>query len=439
MEFDNSKPNSRPNDGELFLHDTKGKIQTHPAKGFAELETLLLKENNFLAINKLMKVSKFIRDQSCCSVMCALLLSLLLPLSASSIKRHKNIDTTRELGLNLLAQPLTVRWRYETNVTLNLTPAFDADRVYLPLGGGTIIALKAQDGQLYWRSDLGGELSASPVADDTTVFVASESVGPAKAGPPAAALRALGREGGVTQWMTPLVKPLRGGLTLSGDKLFAGGVDGRAYAFDKHTGGVFWSIPLGTSFSGRPVVEKARVYLGNEDGSMVALEESTGKVLWRYQTKGPIHGSAAVADGVVFFGSGDGYVYAISAEKGRLIWRKRTGAGVEAVALEGDSLVAASLDNFAYVLNLKGAMVWKRQLPGRIPSQPLTHEGAALFTPLSSSAAVVLAIRDGKQVNSLPTGEEMTSSASPIRVGDAVIVTTEHSLLAFAPPQNGAK
>src|SRR5689334_24483684 len=111
----------------------------------------------------------------------------------------------------LLAQPLTVRWRYESNVTLNLTPAFDNERIYLPLAGGTIVALKASDGQLFWRSDMGGELSASPVADDSAIYVASEITTPQ--GEPkgsSGALRALGREGGVTQWMTPLVKPLRG-------------------------------------------------------------------------------------------------------------------------------------------------------------------------------------------------------------------------------------
>ena len=67
----------------------------------------------------------------------------------------------------LLSQPLTVRWRYQSDVTLNLTPAFDKERVYLPLAGGTIVALKATDGQLYWRSEMGGELSASPVADES--------------------------------------------------------------------------------------------------------------------------------------------------------------------------------------------------------------------------------------------------------------------------------
>jgi len=78
-------------------------------------------------------------------------------------------------------------------------------------------------------------------------------------------------------------------------------------------------------------------------------------------------------------------------------------------------------------------MVWRKLLPGRISSQPLAVDEAALFTPLSSNIAIVLALRDGKQLNTLPTGEEMTSSAAPFIVGDAVLVTTEHGLLAFAP------
>jgi outer membrane protein assembly factor BamB len=235
---------------------------------------------------------------------------------------------------------------------LNLTPAFDNERIYLPLAGGAIVALKAKDGQLYWRSEMGGELSASPVADDVSIYVASETVGQPNA--PAGALRALGREGGVTQWMTPLVRPLRGALTISGGKLFAGGSDGRAYAFDKHTGGVLWSIPFALVFSAQPVVKDGKVYLGSEDGTLLALDEATGRLLWRYRTQGAIHGPVAVTKDRVFFGSGDGYIYALSVEKGRMKWRKRTGAGVESVVLTDDALLAASLDNFAYLSNLKG-------------------------------------------------------------------------------------
>src|SRR5712691_5644443 len=144
----------------------------------------------------------------------------------------------------LLSQPMTIGWRYESNpaLTLNLTPAFDSERVYLPLAGGIMVSLKAANGELNWRSEMGGELSASPVADERGVYVASET-GKSESGARRAtgALRALGREGGVTQWMRTLAMPLRGSLTLSNGKLIAGGSDGKIYSFDSRNGEARWS------------------------------------------------------------------------------------------------------------------------------------------------------------------------------------------------------
>jgi len=340
-----------------------------------------------------------------------------------------------------LSQPLTVAWRYNSNLTLNLTPAFDKERIYLPLAGGTIVSLKAADGQLNWRSEMGGELSASPAADDHGVYVASETGKPESGARRATgALRALGREGGVTQWMRTLAVPLRGTLTVSDGKLFAGGDDGKIFAFGSKTGELKWTYDYGAPFKGQPVVSGGRVYIGSEDGNLLTLDESTGKLLWHYRTKGPVRGPVANVRDVVYFGSGDAYVYAVNVQTGKLIWRKRTGAGVQAVARAEEELLVASFDNFVYKFSLAGARVWKRQLPGRISSQPLVRSSGALFTPLSSSNGVVLEIRAGRQVNYLPVGEEITSSASSIAVGDTVLLTAEHGLLAFrqpreAPPQ----
>ena len=100
------------------------------------------------------------------------------------------------------------------------------------------------------------------------------------------ALRALGREGGVTQWMRTLAMPLRGALTLGNGKLFAGGSDGKVYAFDSSNGEALWSFDYGAPFNSQPVVSGSRVYIGSEDGNLLALDEDTGKLLWRYRTKG---------------------------------------------------------------------------------------------------------------------------------------------------------
>jgi eukaryotic-like serine/threonine-protein kinase len=335
-----------------------------------------------------------------------------------------------------LSQPLTVRWRYATNETLNLTPAADSERIYLPLAGGVIVSLNASDGHLYWKSEIGGEFSASPAADDKAVYVAGETTDTAGAErPTSGSLRALGREAGVTLWLTELPVPIRGSLVMNDLKIFAGTSNGGFYSIDKATGGVDWFAQIGSAFNCTPTLSGDVIYVGSEDGTLLAVEQATGKVRWRFMTGGPVRGPMAVNEGTVYFGSGDGYVYAVQESDGHLHWRTRTGAGVQAVKSVARGLLAASFDNFVYLLNFqRGKSLWKRQLPGRITAQPATADDGALFTPLSGDAGVVLALRDGKQVNSLPTGDASNTAASPLIVSDAVLLTTDQGLLAFSQP-----
>jgi outer membrane protein assembly factor BamB len=335
-----------------------------------------------------------------------------------------------------LSAPLTVRWQYDSDFTVNLTPAADGERIYLPLAGGTLVSLRSTDGQLFWKTDIGGELSASPVADQRGVYIASETIGVRSDVPRAlGALRLLGSEGGVTLWMRTLPMPLRGVLAMSETALFGGASDGRVYAVLKKSGEVAWMMQHSAPFSSQPVLNGARLYIGCDDGNLFALNQATGKTIWRYRTRGPVRGRPVVVNGVVYFGSEDGYVYALMEDTGRLRWRKRTGAGVQAVAAAGGGILVASLDNFVYFLSLNhGDQVWKRQLPGRLASQPLIAVDGALFTPLSGDAGVVLDPRDGKQINTLPIGEDNNTSAAPIIAGELVFLTTRHGLMAFSRP-----
>lgn len=363
-------------------------------------------------------------------------LTLSLTVGVGSLLAQTDTETKPKVRSVDLSQPLTVAWRYNSNLTLNLTPAFDKDRVYLPLAGGTIVSLKAGNGQLNWKSEMGGELSASPAADDRGVYVASETGKPETGARRATgALRALGREGGVTQWMRTLARPIRGSLTLNDGKLFANSDDGKVYAIDSRSGTLDWTYDYGTAFNGHPVVSEGQVYVGSEDGNLLALDARSGKLLWRYKTRGRVRGPVANGRGIVYFGSGDAYVYAVNVQTGKLLWRKRTGAGVEAVVRDGEELLVASLDNFVYKFAITGSRLWKKQLPGRISSQPLIVGDGALFTPLSSTNGVVLELRNGRQVNSLPVGEEITTSAASIAVVDTVLLTSENGLLAFRQPQ----
>src|SRR6266480_3499817 len=161
-----------------------------------------------------------------------------------------------------LSQPLTVRWRYASSATLNLTPATDNDRIYLPLAGGSIVSLSANEGQLYWKSEVGGEFSASPAADNRALYVASETTAAESANRPATgSLRALGREAGVTLWLKTLPVPIRGSLAMSDERIFAGASNGGFYSIDKATGNVVWFVQVGSAFNCSPVISSHGVYV----------------------------------------------------------------------------------------------------------------------------------------------------------------------------------
>jgi outer membrane protein assembly factor BamB len=333
-----------------------------------------------------------------------------------------------------LSHPLTVKWRYASDQASNFTPATDEKTVFLPLAGGTLVALNLADGQLRWKAEAGGEFSAAPVVDEHVVYVATQYPGVEK-NTIRGTLQALSKDTGITLWMRTLQSPVRGSLAAGPASLFAGAANGSVYAFDKSTGRTGWVNQYGDEFDAQPMLSGNRLYIGSLGGWLSALDQSNGNVVWRYRARGPIHGSIAITNSTVFFGSGDSYVYAVKERQGKLLWKRRTGAGVQAVAAVDSGLLASSLDNFAYFLSLKkGAVLWRQLLPGRIPARPVTATDGALFTPLSTDSAIVLNLKDGKPLNTLRIGEENTSSAAPVAAGNLVLLTTQHGLLAFSAP-----
>ena len=333
-----------------------------------------------------------------------------------------------------LSRPLTLKWKVETTETLNFAPAASQNNVYLPLGGGRIISLRLEDGELNWKADLGGFVSAAPDADESGVFVATEtpSLPGSKYLQATGALRALGRLSGVGLWMRTLPAPLRGSLVSNEKMLFGGAADGRLYAIRKQTGEIVWVRQFTSPFGSAPVLHANLLFVCDEEGQVLALEQSSGRTVWRYRTRKMSRSSPSVSDAFVYLGSTDGYVYALENVTGRVRWRARTGAAVQAVQLAGRCVLATSLDNFVYCLSpQRGTRLWKRQMAGRIVARPLVTEQDVLLSPLAGDETVVLDLQDGKKTNSIPTGEDNNTGASPILSGNTLLLTTRKGLEAY--------
>jgi outer membrane protein assembly factor BamB len=356
------------------------------------------------------------------------LLLLALPLAALS---------DPPVGQNLadLARPVYVRWLFKAEGVTNYTPAADNERVYLPLGNGSVISLRLTDGGLVWKSDIGGALSASPAVDKRNVFVASESLPTPKSVYPQATgvLRALSRQSGLTSWMRTLPSPVRGFIKLNSENLFVTSSDGRLYALRKETGEIRWIKYNSSPFSTLNLLDGNTLYACDSYGDIISIEPDSGKTLWRYRTRKQLRAPVAVYGSMIYAGTADGFVYAIDRATGRLRWRVRAGAAIQAVLAGEKWVLATSLDNFVYCLSPQnGAKSWKRQLAGRVTAPPLVLNNHVLLAPLVGDECLVLNLEDGKKVNSIYVGEDNNTEAAPLLTTDALLLTTREGLLALS-------
>lgn len=366
------------------------------------------------------------------------LLFTLLTLSALPSPAARPSPADEQLSLT---SPLVGRWEYGTDQTLNLSPAVREGAVYLPLAAGNLVALRLADGKLDWRAEMGGDITASPASDERAVYVASQTVTPLEStARTEGTLRALSRASGVTLWARSVPSPLRGDMASDGTGLFGWGRDGQLYAFEKESGKVRWVLSLDAPLTASLADSGRGVYVGGRDGSVASIEKSNGTNLWRYRTPGapsaPVT-SIAVGANRVFVGTAEGSVLALDESTGNLLWKVRNGSGVQTLAATGQGVLAASSDNFVYLLSARrGRRVWKRQLSGRVTAAPAVMPQQAFLCPLAGEECVVLDLKTGRRVNRLVVGEDNNTSASPRVAGNLLLVTTRRGLLAFANPDS---
>jgi outer membrane protein assembly factor BamB len=337
-----------------------------------------------------------------------------------------------------LSKPLIKIWVFDSTDLTEYTPTVNQDLIFLPLTTGTLVALSKNSGTLQWRSEIGGDISAPPISDGLGVYVATEISSAGKGSLPTitGTLRSIGKQSGLTMWIRALPAPIRTTLTKNHNTIFAGTIDGKLYAINKSTGEINWLKNSNSPFTSHPVLSGNRLYIGDEAGTLHAVEITSGRTIWRYRTRGALRAPVAINNGLVVVGSSDSSVYALSEMTGRSRWRSRTGAGIQSLTATSRCLLVTSLDNFVYCLSIQsGSRIWKRQLSGRIPSQPLVTSDGILFAPLAGDECIVLDLSEGKKINSINVGDDNNTAASPIHAGNIILITTRKGLIAYSNTQ----
>ncbi|MFT4035744.1 MAG: PQQ-binding-like beta-propeller repeat protein [Patulibacter sp.] len=244
-------------------------------------------------------------------------------------------------------------WKRKLGALAASSPACSDSRIFVSIlerskhkRAGAVIAVDAEHGRTLWRHILRDRTESSPLLFRDRVFVGTEG----------GTVISLRTKDGALRWRTSTEGAVKGGLAMSGGKLFAGDYSGRVYAFQRATGQIVWvrrpsagglRLTAG-SFYSTPAVAFGRLYIGSTDGSIYSLATSNGKTAWRTKTHDYVYGSPAVgAPGgrpTVFVGSYDGTFYALDARNGRKRWTRSLGGRISGSAtLIGDTVWIASL------------------------------------------------------------------------------------------------
>jgi outer membrane protein assembly factor BamB len=332
-----------------------------------------------------------------------------------------------------LSRPLKPAWSFSSDEMLGLSPALYGQSLYAPLAGGKIVSIGLPDGNLRWKTDVGGEISATPAADEEGIYVATEvSTNPRVRGAKARGfLRLLSPESGVTVWVRQLEAPVRGSLAVSDGVLYAASREGCLYAVEGKTGEIKWVHQNGSPFNSQPLAAGDLILIADEMGNVLALERSAGQLLWSYRTRPPLRSQPVVRDAIVYIGANEG-VHALDLMTGKLLWRARTGGGVLGLVGDESGVVATALDNFVYKYSAAdGKKLWKRRLSGRVTARPLVTPDGVLVSPLSGDEALILSPANGKKINSIEVGEDGNTAASPLLSGGLVVLSTRSGLFAY--------
>lgn len=232
----------------------------------------------------------------------------------------------------------------------------DAEWVVIGNGDGYVYALRAEDGEIQWRYEVGARVRSTPAVWEGMVFVGGGD----------GFVYALDLEDGSLRWRFETagasMNPADFGFdrtqiysspAVANGVVYVGSRDASLYAIDARTGEGLWHREDGSAWViSSPAVASGRVYAGrSSSGNLWAHDAGTGADLWVRSTGDWIQGSPEIADGVVHVGNREGWVFAFSAEDGRELWRYRTGDAVYSSPVVADGrLYVGSDDGHLYAL-----------------------------------------------------------------------------------------
>jgi len=193
---------------------------------------------------------------------------------------------------------------------------------------------------------------------------------------------------GVKRWEARTEAGVYAGISASGDNVVIP-AGSSLYVLNSTTGDQKFVLPLKGKINAAPAVSTNRVFAASDDCAITAFSLETGALLWTTMTDGPFDASPMVYAETVYSVSTNGTVYAMSPETGAVLWTASIGTrgtAASPIATSLNLLAIVGEDGFIHLLDPATGHTVRSK---RVANSPLR------CTPASSGGTIFLGADDG--------------------------------------------
>jgi len=315
---------------------------------------------------------------------------------------------------------------WEKNIEFTITSGISGDEenlIFSTLDG--FLWCMNHDGELIWKTLLGGVVNSLPIIVDSKITVKLNSY----------KIIQLNVKDGSILWkyqaaIPPLTFKSEGKLVQSNNVVYLGLPGGKMIAIDSPTGGLVWesniSRPKGATdierandMTSHPIIDGPVIYGVTTNGDVSALNRRNGKTIWT-ESLSSFYGMA-FNDFSLFVTHDTGSVYALNKDDGEIEWRQpalkfrkiRTGTLIK------DYIVFGDYEGYLHLLSITdGAILARIKLnDSQLLNNIIEIDDSLLF--LMTAAGDIICLKVGEEIistNIVDTDEVKTNDLKKHRV-----------------------
>jgi outer membrane protein assembly factor BamB len=342
---------------------------------------------------------------------------------------------------------LSLHWKYvtadrstEVDPQEFASPAVYADTLFVGSANGWFQALRASNGAVRWRKQI-GSVSSAPLVLGTTLFVGTND----------GTLICLDAQTGVEKWRYQSRGPIQQTPVATSELIVFSNEADEVIAVDSITGKFKWrykgETPEEYTLRGHAGVaaDGDLIFTGFSNGTLAALRRDTGSIAWSTSLKGDadrfmdVDATPIVIEDTLSASSSSGGVYAVDKTTGLVKWRvpfwdvtiPSTSGNVGGLTSDGKIIYVSVADLGTYAIDLAGNIVWRvGARGGGEPATPVIFSDILVYS-LAKDGMFIADRKTGATLEYFDPGDGVSAAPTITSDGRLYVMSNRGILYAF--------